>query len=76
MTDAVTHAHSQDDLRLAWSTERTAQALSVTKNWLEQMRVKGNGPPYVKIGRRVVYRPADVSAWIAGKVRTNTSQEA
>ena len=26
------------------------------------------GPPYVKLGRRVLYRAADVDAWLAARV--------
>ena len=33
-------------------------------NWRSQQR----GPRYVKIGRSVYYRPADLSVWVAAQV--------
>jgi predicted DNA-binding transcriptional regulator AlpA len=40
---------------------------------LEKDRLEGNGPPYVKMGRLVRYRPADVRAYLAERVRRSTS---
>jgi hypothetical protein len=34
------------------------------------LRHKGTGPPYVKLGRKVYYRRADVQAWIDSNVYT------
>lgn len=62
-------------VELAWDTPRAAKALSLSETWLEQMRLKGNGPPFVKIGRRVLYRPADVSEWLATNLRRSTSDK-
>ena len=39
---------------------------------LEQWRWQGKGPRYLKIGGRVVYRLADVEAFEAEHVHTNT----
>jgi len=39
----------------------------------EALRLKGGGPPFVKLGRAVRYRRSDVLAWTAGKVRRSTS---
>ncbi|WP_426414171.1 hypothetical protein [Bradyrhizobium ganzhouense] len=38
------------------------------------MRVTGEGPPFAKLGRRVVYRQSDLDAWTASRVRTSTSE--
>jgi len=32
---------------------------------LEQARARGEGPPYSKAGRRILYRRSDVEAWLA-----------
>ncbi len=32
---------------------------------LQKWRVRGDGPPFVKVGRLVRYRPEDVEAWVA-----------
>lgn len=41
-----------------------ANALQVPAATLPQWRYLGRGPRYVKIGRHVRYRPADVEHWI------------
>jgi predicted DNA-binding transcriptional regulator AlpA len=43
---------------------------------LEKDRLEGGGPPYVKMGRLVRYRPADVRAWLSERVRRSTSEGA
>jgi len=40
---------------------------------LQKDRVRGTGPSFVKIGRLVRYRPSDVHAWLAERVRRSTS---
>jgi predicted DNA-binding transcriptional regulator AlpA len=40
---------------------------------LQKDRVRGTGPPFVKIGRLVRYRPSDVHEWLAERVRRSTS---
>jgi predicted DNA-binding transcriptional regulator AlpA len=40
---------------------------------LQKDRVRGTGPKYVKLGRHVRYRPADIEAWISERVRQSTS---
>ena len=39
----------------------------------EKLRLTGGGPVYSKIGRRVVYRLADLDAWVDARRRTSTS---
>jgi predicted DNA-binding transcriptional regulator AlpA len=34
----------------------------------------GDGPTYVKLGRKVFYRRADVEAWIESNLRTRTDK--
>ena len=40
---------------------------------LEGWRVRGGGPRFLKIGRRVVYRRRDLDAWLAARERASTS---
>ena len=43
---------------------RTAEAasyLSLSKSWLEKLRLTGEGPRYAKLGRIVAYDPADLA---------------
>jgi predicted DNA-binding transcriptional regulator AlpA len=53
---------------------REAADLSgLSKSTLDKLRVFGGGPPYLKIGRRVVYDPADLVQWLASHRRESTS---
>lgn len=37
------------------------------ENKLNQWRHKGMGPPYYKVGRKVLYSGADLNAWLAAQ---------
>lgn len=47
-----------------WPQDLTASKLGVAKVTLAAWRRKMTGPPWVKIGKRVYYRPTDVNEWI------------
>ena len=51
-----------------------AKALRLSERTLERMRLTGLGPVFVKAGRRVLYRQADLEAWVASQVRASTSE--
>ena len=53
-----------------------AALLRLSERTLERMRVTGDGPPFVKAGRRVLYRTGDLDQWIASRLRRSTSEEA
>nr|WP_233252597.1 helix-turn-helix domain-containing protein [Maritimibacter sp. 55A14] len=40
------------------------QHYGISKRFLEIAATKGEGPPFVRIGRSVKYRRADIEAWI------------
>ena len=47
--------------------KEVAQFLKVSVNTLRNYRSLGIGPLFVKLGRSVRYRMADVLAWVNGK---------
>ncbi len=51
-----------------------AQFLALSRSWLAKLRLTGDGPPYVKLGRQVRYRLSDLEAWLQGQVRRSTSE--
>ncbi|MFB9262829.1 helix-turn-helix transcriptional regulator [Bradyrhizobium erythrophlei] len=53
-----------------------AALLRLSERTLERWRVSGDGPPFVKAGRRVLYRPADLDTWITTHIVSSTSEEA
>ena len=57
----------------AFSTPLAADYLGLSPATLETLRSRGGGPPFVKLGRRVVYRREDLDAWLAASRRTSKS---
>ncbi|MEE4303594.1 MAG: helix-turn-helix domain-containing protein [Wenzhouxiangella sp.] len=53
-----------------------AHYLGLQKSTLEAWRCRGGGPQFVKLGRAVRYRQADLDAWIESRVRHNTVEAA
>lgn len=47
--------------------------LGKSKSWLAKMRMSGDGPPYIKVGRSVLYELDQLHAWLHGQRRTSTS---
>ena len=56
--------------------EAAAPLVGMTVSTLQKKRVTGDGPPYVKMGRSVRYRPDDLESFVAERVVTSTSQKA
>ena len=56
-------------------TEKQAAArLALSVRTLQQWRVKGGGPPFLKLGSSVRYNEDDLEAWADAQVRNNTSE--
>jgi hypothetical protein len=43
---------------------------------LAKLRCLGGGPPYLKLGRKVLYRRADLADWLSARRVANTAQAA
>lgn len=56
-------------------TRDAAEYCGSSASTFEKLRLYGGGPQYVKLGRRVVYDPADLDAWLAANRRASTSDE-
>lgn len=55
-------------------TEEAAEILQVKPATLEQWRWNGKGPRFVKMGRAVRYRKADLDAFIEARVFGSTTE--
>jgi excisionase family DNA binding protein len=62
-----------DELHEVMTTEESAKYLRLQKNTLEQWRLKGTGPAFLKLGRRVVYRREALEKFMAERERRSTS---
>ena len=59
-----------------YSDEKQISAMTggaVTVKRLQQMRWAGGGPPYIKLGRRVMYERQAVIDWLQKHSRTSTT---
>lgn len=56
------------------NAEQAATILNISPSTLAKMRLSGGSPRYIKLGRRVAYRPADIEAWIEAQSFGSTSE--
>jgi len=56
-----------------FDTRQAAQTYGLSESWLNKLRVTGGGCPYIKAGRRVLYRKSDFAEWVASQLRASTS---
>ena len=62
-------------LRKMLNTPEAASYCGSSSSTFAKLRVYGGGPIFLKLGRRVVYNPDDLDAWLASRRRTSTSDE-
>jgi hypothetical protein len=55
--------------------EEAAAFIKGSPRTLEKLRVTGGGPPFRKIGSRVIYHIDDLTAWVEARKRTSTSDQ-
>ena len=55
------------------NTRQLAEHTGIAASTWNKRRLTGDGPSYIKAGRRVLYRWSDVAAWLAGHARNSTS---
>jgi predicted DNA-binding transcriptional regulator AlpA len=53
--------------------EAVAEFTGLSASYLAKLRCSGFGPPFRKIGRAVLYDPAEVQAWLDRNSRASTS---
>jgi predicted DNA-binding transcriptional regulator AlpA len=80
--DHIARACSQEFLMSSSSispycdTQGASQHSGLSKSFLEKLRVTGDGPRFIKIGKAVRYKVADIDAWLAAQARNSTSEYA
>lgn len=65
---------SQSDLECALNEAQAAQLLGLSVRTLQAWRVRGGGPPYVKIGRAVRYQRRALAAFQERHTVTSTTE--
>lgn len=57
-------------------TPELADRLGISASKLNKLRCTGDGPPFVKFGRDVLYDTEAVDAWLKAQQRASTSERA
>jgi predicted DNA-binding transcriptional regulator AlpA len=52
----------------------TADRLLLSPSWLAKARMRGDGPPFVKLGRSIRYSEGALAEWMKSRVRLSTSE--
>ncbi|WP_156500663.1 helix-turn-helix transcriptional regulator [Croceicoccus bisphenolivorans] len=56
--------------------EQEAERIGFAPKTLANQRCRGDGPPFIKVGRLVRYDPELTDAWLADRIRNSTSEAA
>ncbi len=58
------------------NTKGAAKHIGCSESLLTKQRIVGKGPRYLRLGGKVMYRLADLDAWISGRaVETEDSRK-
>ena len=55
-------------------TPAAADYLGYSESTLEKKRLTGDGPPFIRLGRIIVYDTRDLDAWLATRRARSTSE--
>ena len=55
--------------------KETAARLMVSLSWLAKARMRGDGPPFIKVGRSVRYSEVALHQWMKSRQRVSTSEQ-
>ena len=67
--------HEPDYLDRLINEQEAAKFMNYSVRALQNWRVRGGGPPYIRISSRSIrYRRRDVIAWTEGRLERNTSE--
>jgi predicted DNA-binding transcriptional regulator AlpA len=68
-----TSVHGTSVERFLTVGEATA-LLRLSQSWLAKARMRGDGPPYVKIGRAIRYSEGALLQWLKSNTRLSTRE--
>jgi len=63
----------QSPIRRRLTEKEAAARLALSARTLQQWRVRGGGPPFLKLGASVRYDAAALDSWADAQQRANTS---
>jgi predicted DNA-binding transcriptional regulator AlpA len=66
--------HEQSNRERLITARDAAGLLRLSLSWLAKARMRGDGPPYVKLGRSVRYGESALAEWTRSRTRSSTSE--
>lgn len=66
-------AEASADVPTLLDSAALAARIGLSRRAIERLRMVGGGPPFLKLGHRVLYDPQLVSLWLRGRVFTSTT---
>ncbi len=55
--------------------KEAAKLLKVSLSWLAKARMRGDGPPYIRVGRSIRYSEAALLQWMKSRQRLSTAEQ-
>jgi predicted DNA-binding transcriptional regulator AlpA len=56
-------------------SEEVSTRLGVSPSWLAKSRMRGDGPPFIQIGRSIRYSEVALQQWLKSRQRLSTSDQ-
>ena len=63
------------DLPILLTAKEAAARLKISYSWMAKARMRGDGPPYIRIGRSIRYAEAALLQWMKSRQRLSTSEQ-
>jgi predicted DNA-binding transcriptional regulator AlpA len=57
------------------TAKEAAKFLKLSLSWMAKARMRGDGPPYIQIGRSIRYAEAALIQWMKSRQRLSTSEQ-
>jgi predicted DNA-binding transcriptional regulator AlpA len=68
-------AKSSTAIATLMTPKEAAAILKVSLSWLAKARMRGDGPPYIRVGRSIRYAEAALIQWMKSRQRSSTSEQ-
>src|SRR5262249_1693799 len=73
-SELTTRSPNSETVRVKVVSARDAARLvGLSASTLAKLRLNGNGPLFCKLGRRVLYRTADLEQWLQSRLVSDTT---
>lgn len=75
LTRRVDGVHTPEGTMSLLDTTQAAERTRLARGTLAKLRVLGGGPPFLKLGAKVVYDAVDLEAWIAAQGKRRSTSD-